>query len=60
MSALGPSFAIVIEDCDDIGLLLQSLPQEKIRGLLSNIKYVITNNEFRLGRNFKYKSVQVM
>ena len=37
VSALGPSFATVIEGCDDIGLLLRSLSQEKIRGLLSNI-----------------------
>ena len=52
VSALGPSFATVIEGCDDIGLLLRSLPQEKIRGLLSNIKYVINNNHFRSGTNF--------
>ena len=41
VSVLGPSFTTVIEGYDDIGLLLHSLPQEKIRGLLSNIKYVI-------------------
>ena len=52
MSALGPSFATVIEGCDDIDVLLRSLPQEKTRGLLSNIKYIINNNHFRTGRNF--------
>ena len=57
MSALGPSFATVIKRCDDIGLLLRSLLQEKIRGLLSTIKYVINNNHFRPGRNFKFPSV---
>ena len=41
VSVLGPSFTTVIEGCDDIGLLLHSLPQEKNIGLLSNIKYVI-------------------
>ena len=57
VSALGPSFATVIEGCDDIDVLLRSLPQEKIRGLLSNIKYVINNNHFRPGRNFQFPSV---
>ena len=54
----GPSFATVIEGCDDIGLLLHSLPREKIRGLPSNIKYIIFfNNHFRPGRSFKFPSV---
>ena len=51
MSALGPSFATVIEGCDDIDVLLRSLPQDKTRGLLY-IKYIINNNHFRTGRNF--------
>ncbi len=43
----------LINDCDDIGLLLHSFPQNRIRNLPATCKYLLYSNHFKPSSSFK-------
>ena len=57
-TASGPSSStsIDLDKCDDIGLLLCSMPQKRIRNLPPESKYTLMVNHFRPGSTFKFPS----
>ncbi len=44
----------LINDCDDIGLLLNSFPQNRIRNLPATYKYLLYSNHFKPSSSFKF------
>ncbi len=44
----------LINDCDDIGLLLHSFPQNRIRNLPAPYKYLLYSNHFKPSSSFKF------
>ena len=57
-TASGPSSStsIDLDKCDDIGLLLCSMHQNRIRNLPPESKYALMVNNFRPGSTFKFPS----
>ena len=54
-TASGPSSS-TLDKCDDIGLLLCSMPPKRIRNLPPESKYALMVNHFRPGSTFKFPS----
>ena len=45
-----------LKDCDDIGLMLRSIPQNLIRNLPASYKYSLYSNRFKPNSSFKFLS----
>lgn len=53
-TSLTPIETSFIKDCDDIGLLLRSIPQNQIRNLSASDKYSLFVNRFKPTSSFKF------